>query len=156
MSKRIARAPKRRIERRRTTIRGAILNTASNDDLHVAEDSKTLVRIHADLSTFRVSAATAQSNRFAFAIHIAPQAASVISLTVNEEKDQDIALQEIARFMSGDTLKTLVGQYRPIRWQIDTKAMRKMAKGDVLRLTHIADDSSEYEFVGQISTWFKE
>ena len=156
MSKVFKTGTKRRIERFMSIIRTVPSTTEGNLDLHVAEDSKTLVRCMLSLKVFRVAASTAGvSARTGMLVHVRPKGVSVYAASITSTLDVPTGREEIARWITADTIKTAVGQYVSHVWEMDTKAMRKLAENDKITLSTLGSNS-EHEVIGVVYLWFKE
>ena len=155
MSSRVT--PKRRIERVGGILSGTIPSTAGVVTLHTAEDAKTLVRV---LLMYKGVTSSDDPGGAAFTaiLGVSPGGTTVITPTVSQTLDQDITLQEIARFRNNiyrelNASSELLFQEFP-EWHLDTKAMRKLKAGDKIEINHIAGSAKAY--VGYYYLWFKE
>ena len=153
------RAPKRRIERVLNTIDVQVSDAVVIDILHTAEDTKTLVRILADLIAIPKDMASANATPVGISmIQLEPSGVTIATPVVAEALDQDPALQEIMQFVYGCLTMAdpdgavLIGQ--PIHF--DTKAQRKLKVGDEITLKSLSDTANSFRLFGVIYLWFKE
>ena len=88
-------APKRRIERFRSKINVNFDDNPALDlDLHVAEDSKTLVRMLVDLDVHKASWVD-ESESYNILISVAPRGTQIVIASVAQLLDDPVPIQEI-------------------------------------------------------------
>ena len=138
-----------------------LLTSAESDDtLHTAEDAKTLIRAIIDGSFVHLNSATSGQVRFIWMLHIAPAGVNVITISTTQSFGNNAPLQLIAhgggQFSSASATAVSVVQSSIHQLFRDTKAMRKMKAGDLVKFTLLSDGSNEIEFVGTVDLWFKE
>ena len=89
-------------------------------------------------------------------LSVAPSGVPVASASRTQALGQDTPIQEISRgvaVIKADAANNVFMYLQPA--QIDIKAMRKLKKGDEIRLTHLGSDA-DYQVVGVAYLWFKE
>lgn len=148
--------PKRRIERVNSLMQVSTSTSAAAAALHTAEDSKTLVRIVADLVFFNEAASV---TKFACLFTKKPNNTNIYSATLGSSLDGDVDDNYLLPFQAaayGDSTGTgTPPAIQLMRVHIDTKLMRKLKPGDVIALSHVASTNNG-GFFGTINLWFKE
>ena len=151
------RAPKRRIERIKSVIVDASVDSAVETVvLHTAEDTKTLVRA---LGQFRISpidTAMTAVNAMQLMLAIRPRSTSVVNPSVVQVLDDNVALQEIASWWAEVFMNNSQGQIFHDKIEFDTKAMRKLKVGDEVAIAYRATVASDMRLRGIVYLWFKE
>lgn len=147
------RAPKRRIEKIRNRINTTISNSQADLTLHIAEDSKTLVRIIVALEIMAVTASIAD---YHMVIQKAPQGVLVVTPTISQALEVDAAkellLEKSGRSFTHDATSDAV----IVLWEADSRAMRKLVTGDKIFLNLLGDVASSFSVCGHITLFFKE
>ena len=149
--------PKRRIERIRADINQTMSGSEQSITLHTAEDSKTLVRVFADLLIYNTGD-NQLGTAYEIVLSVSPGGTNVVTAPVAQALDQDVTLQEITRkrgvvFRAQDGTPDVVMQENQ-EWHLDTKAARKMKAGDLLIFRFIG--STDVVMRGTVYMWFKE
>lgn len=159
MSKVIIRSPKRRIERVRAQLSFTYSNSATDLVLHAAEDSKTLVRMKGSFVVYQSAseASAAASRAFVNLFRINPNSVVTVTPATGQAPDVDVIMDELFQ-LSGGMLtwySTPIGGNQ-IKYDFDTKLMRKMKAGDEVALGYIASQGGVLGAVGDVYMWFKE
>ncbi len=161
MSRR-TRAPRRRIERIATQVVQNSMPTAGKTIvIHTAEDSKTLVRILADLYLgYLVNNIDDRYDTVDLVLSIQPIGVQVAPGSLSAVADRVVGTPEIARWT---VPVKVVSRGTDGFWQFmphihaDISAMRKMKETDKLVLSVIAStNDNEVKLDGNIYAWFKE
>ena len=148
---------KRRVERFGSTIYVNTVGTSAGAlALHTAEDAKTLIRTYARIKAF-ITGDIALPIRGEGVISVAPAGTTVAdNPTTSQSLDNARPMQELVRFPFVAT-HNATGDYVQVDTiEIDTKAMRKLKQGDVIRLSHIASTANAIQLYGTVDLWFKE
>ena len=154
MSK-VIRAPKRRIERFRSTVVDAgVAGTETEKVLHTAEDSKTLIRALGRVKLVGIDSTVTAVN-YSMILRVNPRGTSVQGIASSESLDNPVAIEEIARW-SGSVGYDTNGVWNPDVIEFDIKAMRKLRETDEIALAYIANNSGDIKLIGDIYLWFKE
>ncbi len=147
------RAPKRRIEKIRNRLGFTITDSNASRVLHVAEDSKTLVRIIIDVYIQKIITTTAD---YHMVLQLAPGGTSVITPQIGQVLDEPaINLLLLEQSGAGFTLSA-IDQAQRFHWQVDSKAMRKMKETDQIKLQTLSDVASAFTVTGHVTLFFKE
>lgn len=151
--------PKRRIERVKAIINGTVGTSLAQKIMHVAEDSHTLVRMLLDISFLPVSPQTDENLELASMVSVHPQGTEITAPSLTGALDVVVPLQEITSVIGGlSKAFTTSGNYGTtgFRWQVDTKAMRKLKEGDEVTLAYIGNVNTSFLIRGIVYLWFKE
>jgi len=146
---------KRRIEKIRNVINDSITNSISELVLHTAEDAKTLVRTIIDLSLVRVDDGAVTAS-WQMMIQAAQKGISVLTVSATQDLDAPAPIALVWEAGGTSNIITAVGDMQIHHIEVDTKGMRKLKEGDVIKLTHIATVSAAFEMQGTITLFFKE
>lgn len=140
--------PKRRIEKVWCRLGRTVSTSISTADLHTVEDMKTLVRMRVE---FDVAALTGAPN-YDINISVAPHDTTIAGCSTSEVLDQDSSKHTLFRkagvFQSGNLNATFI--------EFDSKAMRKLQPGDVLKFQSKCDVTNGVYIRGYVTMWFKE
>lgn len=162
MSQKVIRvSPKRRVERVRADVNHNIATSANDLDLHVCEDAKTLVRIKANLQVVqRSNFSTQESQLHSIVIGVNPGGNKLITPSYGQALDQDTLDQELIKIngaIIGRSASDPGTGEQIARYEIDSKAMRKLKAGDTIGLSDIVDTQTGLSgLIGNVYMWFKE
>ena len=155
MSKR-SRAPKRRIERINSYIADQSSDTTIGSRiLHVATKPETLVRMILDLHAMPNTSQTA-NNRWSAAVQIEPKGIAIAPLTVTEALDVSEPEEMLFRYSGMIRVLSAVGEVLGHRIFRDSKAMRKLTKGDEIVNSIISEVAGDVILSGNVTMWFKD
>lgn len=149
------RAPKRRIERIHCDIATTLSTGVTELVLHTVEDSKTLVRVVADLIQYSESNAGTRSK---VSLQVQPGSVVVRNPIISQQLDVNAPatmLFEFPMYSYGDTTSATAPAIVIDHIQRDSKAMRKLKAGDEIAMRTIGSSVNGI-ITGTVELWFKE
>lgn len=146
------RAPKRPIERVRNRINQTVSDSQANAVLFTADDPMTLVRMLVELTVHCGVVATADAHLI---IAKAPNGQGVVTPTISQALDVNAPEELLAERSVAHATLSNIDQGPYWKWEVDSKAMRKMKTGDTILLSTLADVASSFLITGHITMWFK-
>ncbi len=164
MSRRISRAPgviqtrgpKRRIEKTYSQLGDFFTNSQQTANLHVVDESKTLVRIVGELSVMNTDGIADALYTFAIGIVVRPKANTVQDVAIADLLDDDPPLQNIWQVRGHTEMLTRIGEAQTRIYKVDLKAMRKVVSGDIISVLYIASTTNVLLLNFSLKCFFKE
>lgn len=139
---------KRRIEKVWSRFQITMQTSISDEDLHTVEDNKTLVRMRGVVSFLN----TGGGSRYDVIISVCPADTTLENPSVSQSLDNDDSKYTLLRYNG----QFVTGSLEPVVWNIDSKAMRKLNPGDVLKVRCVSNTANEPTMRGTLTMWFKE
>jgi len=144
--------PKRRIEKSLSIIQRNVSVAETGMVVFAADDRMTLVRTIIDLKLDIVG--DDASFQVAAVLCIAPDGVEIMTASTAEDLSREIPLQYIHSILFGHDLS--LNAHYVFDWKFDSKGMRKLQKGDHIRISTKAETANMFMLSGTILFIFKE